>query len=141
MDGGVREKKVLTETQKIIKENLKKKRSYFPITQHSVTVTAPEAAPLLTTDDQKYAAENPTIPITPPPNNNGIGPSDTPIISYGSIVSAYDDLLSHPYSPPGADGLSEVPQYIYETKPEESNTALLMTFMDRVFPLQYSWLV
>lgn len=139
MDGGPREKQVLTELQQTIKENLKRKRSYNPIPPRLGSVAASGAAPTSTTHNVQPTVEPPTLPITPQSSNHGASPPGFPMIPYGSIVSAYDDLLFSSSMPSNGDGSNALPHYVYETTEEDSNTTLLMHFIDRIFPLQYSW--
>lgn len=139
MDGGAREKKVLTELQRTIKENLKRKRSYHPIPPNPVSDAAPGAVPISILEYPTATIETLPLPITPPSSNYGASPSDFPHISYSSIASAYDDLLFHPISSPCGPGVDAVPQYVLEFSMEEFSNTLLMNFLDSVFPLQYSW--
>jgi len=139
MDGGAREKHVLTELQRTVKENLKRKRSYHPISPPQGLVAASGAVSISATESHKPIVANIPPTTTSPSSNYQANTYDFPFITYSSIVSAYDDLLLFPISPPNENGLPGYPQYIYENVAEEFNSTLLANFLDRVFPLQYSW--
>ncbi len=134
MDGKDKERKVLDDLKRVIKENLKRKRSYSAAPQQNIPPPSPY------TYDASFGI--PSLISTPPIQSYDTIPAAPSSIAILPCEGNSFQLPHYPYqdtrvnSPPSPPNSHH--KLINERDAKEFETTLLMNYLDHVFPLQFN---